>query len=465
MLSQLTSIKSDPLDVLLFGVGLRLSQLAKSDNEKFKSLLQNRNFTIQLGSEAEGVARYFSVNDGKFSQQAGNATDPTLTITFKDSMTGAKLLTKGDATAFMTGIQKGDLKMSGDYSLLMWFNQVSKFIVPKVPEPLQPVVEQAKPLLEKAMPIAQDLFTKVTSFLGGDSDTKSSKYFNESNTADSKTDIKDVTPKSKQAVDLDETKSDKLEGIKDKAGELLETAKEKLAEVKETVSEKVDDVKAQAEEKLDAGKEKLAEVKTQATEKLADVKTTVSEKVETVKTDAETKLEEAKDKVADVKTQTAEKLTDVKETVAEKADDLKAEAQDKLEVVKDKVTEVKTQATEKLADAKEAVSEKADDVKNEAKPSLDALKGEALSKVNQGTADTTDKTQEDELTPAVKKSLELEEKHANEEVIAENLKTDAVKDKQSPVTSVTVTRVEDKEASKPQLSVQDKNGNEFKTKS
>lgn len=29
MLSQLTQIKSDPLDVLLFAVGLRLTQLAK----------------------------------------------------------------------------------------------------------------------------------------------------------------------------------------------------------------------------------------------------------------------------------------------------------------------------------------------------------------------------------------------------------------------------------------------------
>ena len=56
MLSQLTHIKSDPLDVLLFAVGLRLTQLAKTGDDKFKSLLDNRNFTIQLGSEAEGTA-------------------------------------------------------------------------------------------------------------------------------------------------------------------------------------------------------------------------------------------------------------------------------------------------------------------------------------------------------------------------------------------------------------------------
>ncbi|MGD4317587.1 hypothetical protein QT621_24205, partial [Xanthomonas citri pv. citri] len=167
MLSQLTQIKSDPLDVLLFAVGLRLTQLAKMGDDKFKGLLENRNFTIQLGSDAEQTSRYYEINNGTFSQYAGPAKEPTLTITFKDSMTGVKLLTKGEATAFMTGIQNGDLKMSGDYSLLMWFNQVAKFIVPKVPEPLKPVVEQAKPLIEKATPFAKELCSKAMAMIGG----------------------------------------------------------------------------------------------------------------------------------------------------------------------------------------------------------------------------------------------------------------------------------------------------------
>ena len=36
MLSQLTQIKSDPLDVLLFAVGLRLTQLAKTGDDKLQ---------------------------------------------------------------------------------------------------------------------------------------------------------------------------------------------------------------------------------------------------------------------------------------------------------------------------------------------------------------------------------------------------------------------------------------------
>lgn len=160
----LNNVKSDPLDVLLFTIGLRLSYLAKSGDSKFKSLLENRNFSIQLGSDTEQVYRTFSVNNGYFTQVADKLDEPNLTITFKDSMTGVKLLTKGDATAFMVGIQNGDLKMAGDYSLLMWFNQVAKFIVPKMPEKLQPVVEQAKPLLTKATPFAKELLAKVNDF-------------------------------------------------------------------------------------------------------------------------------------------------------------------------------------------------------------------------------------------------------------------------------------------------------------
>ena len=76
--------------------------------------------------------------------------------------------------------------MSGDYSLLMWFNQIAKFIVPKVPEPLKPVVEQAKPLIEKPH-LCQRTLQQSPSNDWGMSAGKasgSSKYFNESNTKD-----------------------------------------------------------------------------------------------------------------------------------------------------------------------------------------------------------------------------------------------------------------------------------------
>lgn len=349
MFSQLTHLKSDPLDVLLFAVGLRLTQLAKSKDEKFTQLLENRDFTIQLGSDAEKTARTYTVKNGVFSQQAGEVESPTLTINFKDSMTGVKLLTKGDATAFMKGIQSGDLKMSGDYSLIMWFNQISKFIVPKVPEQLKPVVKQVKPLLEKALPMAQGLFNKVMSTVDGSSNTKQSKYFN-----------------------ADNTKSD---DAKTDGDSKIDTLKAKATELKDELVGKVDELKTEATEKLD-------EVKTQVTEKLADVKD-----------------------------QAAETAQDVKEQVAEKVETVKTDVADKV-----------SSATEE----DKAAKSKADD---KAQPEHE------------------------------------------DEIIASNVQTDAVKSDDSPITNITVTRHEhdDKadtksESGKPAIVVQDKDGNAYKSK-
>lgn len=237
MLSQLTDVTSDPLDMVLFGVGLRLLQLSKTGDSKFTQLLDNRNFTIQLGSEAENIARHYVINNGAFSQYAGKATEPTLTITFKDSMTGVKLLTKGDATAFMVGIQNGDVKMAGDYALLMWFNQVAKFIVPKVPEKFQPIVEQAKPLLEKATPIAKDLFAKATTLFANVAEninekSNQSKQFYTENSQQ----LKDVA-------------TNTLEDIKDTANTIKNDITEKVAEIKEETQETFNEIKEKIEEK------------------------------------------------------------------------------------------------------------------------------------------------------------------------------------------------------------------------
>ena len=121
-------IKSDPLDVLLAIVGYRLSMLADSDNEEFKALLADRNVTIEIASQESDIARYFTFDNGQFSQRSGHAEKADLTISFKDSITGVKLLTKGSLPAFMTAVQEGNLSIEGDYSLMMWFNKLAKHL-------------------------------------------------------------------------------------------------------------------------------------------------------------------------------------------------------------------------------------------------------------------------------------------------------------------------------------------------
>lgn len=452
MLSQLTNLKSDPLDVLLFAVGVRLSQLAKSKDEKFKNLLENRNFTIQLGSEAEQLARTYSVNNGEFSQQAGNSESPTLTIIFKDSMTGVKLLTKGDATAFMKGIQSGDLKMSGDYSLLMWFNQISKFIVPKVPEQLKPVVEQVKPMLEKAMPVAQSLFGKVLSMVNGDSSTKQSKYFNADNTKNSQ----------------DDSATDE--------GSTIDTLKAKATELKEDLVEKVDELKTEATEKLGTVKtdisEKLADVKTQAVDKAEEVKEQVTEKVETAKEQAAEKAETIK---ADVTEKVTDVMTDVKDTATEKVEEVKAQVADKVDAVKTEVKDIANQVDNKAADKK--LTDKLNAEYQTKDADVKGAKGQDAQIQTAQNNGTDDKASEKFGNTSAKTGDKSDDKssatndHADEEVIAENVITDAVKSNDSPITNITVTRHEhdDKadsksDAGKPAIVVQDKDGNAYKSK-
>lgn len=147
-------VKSDPLDVLLTVIGYRLSMLADSDNEEFKSLLADRKVNIEFASKEADIARYFSFDNGEFTQHSGHADKADLTISFKDSMTGVKLLTKGSLPAFMTAVQEGNLSIEGDYSLMMWFNKLAKHIVPTIPEELEPYITRAKPYAYKAQQFA-----------------------------------------------------------------------------------------------------------------------------------------------------------------------------------------------------------------------------------------------------------------------------------------------------------------------
>ena len=68
-------IKSDPLDVLLAVIGYRLSMLADSDNEDVKKILADRKVIIELASTEADVARYYSFDNGEFSQHSGHAKE------------------------------------------------------------------------------------------------------------------------------------------------------------------------------------------------------------------------------------------------------------------------------------------------------------------------------------------------------------------------------------------------------
>ena len=122
----LVDVSTDPLDLLVAGLALRMKQLART-SPKFIELVHERQFRIQIGTDL-GVARQIIVNNGQIDTVSGDAEKADFILQFADSEQGVKTLMKGDPTAFMTGMQNGSIKMEGDFGLLVWFNKVAKLI-------------------------------------------------------------------------------------------------------------------------------------------------------------------------------------------------------------------------------------------------------------------------------------------------------------------------------------------------
>lgn len=152
-------VKADALDALLAVLGFRLQALIKNkDNDALNTLVQDKNIIIVFNSPT--TERFFEFQAGNFTHALGNNEQADLTISFKDSMTGAKLLTKGDIAAFMTAVQEGDVTITGDYKLVLWFAGVAKHAA-KIPAEYQDYIDTAKPYLAQAKPYAEQVLNLI----------------------------------------------------------------------------------------------------------------------------------------------------------------------------------------------------------------------------------------------------------------------------------------------------------------
>lgn len=157
-------VKADTLDALLAALGFRLSSLIKNNtNEALTALVKDKDVCIQFISPT--AERYYEFRQGGFAHTLGKTQDPDLTIEFQDSTTGVKLLTKGDIAAFMTAIQDGEVKITGDYKLVLWFAGVAKHAV-KIPEEYKDYIDQAKPYIAQVKPYAEQAISAIKSKLG-----------------------------------------------------------------------------------------------------------------------------------------------------------------------------------------------------------------------------------------------------------------------------------------------------------
>ncbi len=119
------------LKMLLWYMARRMELLARTHPE-FIGRLHGRDFTIQISSE-DGTARYFRIHHNRVVSRNHAHSTPTMTMHFADDDKGFAILTAVDKNAFMAAVQTGDVKVSGDFALLMWFMSISRFLRPGGP--------------------------------------------------------------------------------------------------------------------------------------------------------------------------------------------------------------------------------------------------------------------------------------------------------------------------------------------
>ena len=112
---------------LLWALGLLMRKSARK-NPDFRKQLAGKDFVFQLQTENGKIVRHYKVANDKVVSKGRAHKKPAFTISFKDAETGLRIMTSKDKNAFMKGIQEKDIVISGDLSLLMWFQGITKHL-------------------------------------------------------------------------------------------------------------------------------------------------------------------------------------------------------------------------------------------------------------------------------------------------------------------------------------------------
>ncbi|MDO8267393.1 MAG: SCP-2 sterol transfer family protein [Moraxellaceae bacterium] len=116
------------LKMLLWYMARRMELLARTHPE-FIARLHGRDFTLQISSD-EGTQRFFRVRHNRVVSRNAAHSTPSMTLHFASDEIGFNVLSSTDKAAFMTAMQTGDVKVIGDFSLLMWFMSIAPYMRP-----------------------------------------------------------------------------------------------------------------------------------------------------------------------------------------------------------------------------------------------------------------------------------------------------------------------------------------------
>ncbi len=116
---------------LLWMLG-RLMAKASRTNSEFQQQLAGKDLVFQLHTLDGKIARHFIVKDQRIGSKRGVASAPAFALGFKDATYGfATMTAKNKQLAFMQGIQNKDIQIQGNPALVMWFQGLMKYLMPK----------------------------------------------------------------------------------------------------------------------------------------------------------------------------------------------------------------------------------------------------------------------------------------------------------------------------------------------
>jgi ubiquinone biosynthesis protein UbiJ len=121
--------------ILLWLLGRMLSKASKNSPELQKQL-EGKELGFTLLTMDGKVARSFRVAGQRISSCSGTLDAPAFTMGFRDAAYAHQVMTaKNKQLAFMQGIQDKNITIKGDAALVMWFQGLFKYIMPKKKKP------------------------------------------------------------------------------------------------------------------------------------------------------------------------------------------------------------------------------------------------------------------------------------------------------------------------------------------
>lgn len=112
---------------LLWALGLMMRRAARK-NPDFRKQLDGKDFVFQIQTVDESIVRHYKIANQQVKSRRRSHYEPAFVISFKDAPTGLRILTSKNKNAFMKGIQDKDIIITGDLSLVMWFQSISKYL-------------------------------------------------------------------------------------------------------------------------------------------------------------------------------------------------------------------------------------------------------------------------------------------------------------------------------------------------